>query len=81
MADTPNSIEQIVIHLEYLRDGVDGINARLDAQNGRIRTAETDIAVLKDRQSEARKTGGTWGAGGGLLGGLLAGFLSQWMGK
>lgn len=45
MAD--NKTEQILVHLEYLREGMDGVNARLDVQNGRVRTAERAIAVLQ----------------------------------
>ena len=70
--------DEILIHLQYLREGVDGINERLDRQNGRIRLAEQDLAVLKDRASEHRKASGVWGAVGGLLGGTLAGFLQSW---
>jgi hypothetical protein len=32
-----------------MRDGFDGINARLDALNGRTRKNETAIAILEDR--------------------------------
>lgn len=72
MADDP-----ILIHLEYIKDRVDEINARLDQINGRTRTNETDIAVLKDRDSQAAKSGRNWGAGAGVLGGFLGGFLSS----
>lgn len=69
----PESTEEILIHLQYLRDGVDGINKRLDTQNGRIRTLENDMAVVKDRQSEARQDGGKWGGiAGGFAGGLVS---------
>lgn len=33
------------VHLEYIREAVDGINARLDALNGRTRKIETVSAV------------------------------------
>lgn len=36
-----------VLLLNYIKDGVDGINERLDAQNGRLRKAEAAIAVLQ----------------------------------
>ena len=79
MSDPHPTLEQIFVHLEYLKDGVDGINSRLDAQNGRIRTTETEIAVLKDRSEGQRKTSGAWGAGGGFVGGLLAAFVQGWL--
>lgn len=68
-----HSTDEILIHLQYLREGVDGINERLDAQNGRIRTLENDMAVVKDRQSEARQDGGKWG---GIAGGFAGGMVS-----
>lgn len=83
MAD-PKTLEPVLVHLEYLRDGVDGINARLDALNGRTRRTEQDIAVLKDRADEgvralasAKASGAKWGAGlGALLAALIAGLMS-----
>ncbi len=33
--------------LNLILKGVDGINSRLDAQNGRVRKAESAIAVLR----------------------------------
>lgn len=68
MSDT----KELLIHLEYIRDAVDGVNARLDAQNGRIRTAETKIAILEDRaQSSSRKAGSMGATAGGFVGGAL----------
>lgn len=42
MGGEKSSVE---IHLEYIKDGVDGINARLDALNGRTRKIESTSAV------------------------------------
>lgn len=71
--DGHTTTEQLLIHVEYIREGIDGVHARLDALNGRTRTNETDIAVLKDRSADARKAGGLWGAGAGaFVGGVLA---------
>ena len=62
------SNEEVLVHLKYLREGVDGIKDRLDEQNGRIRTAETKVAILEDRQLEARKAGG-------ICGGIVSGVI------
>lgn len=83
MAD-PKTLDSITVHLEYLRDGVDGINSRLDTLNGRTRLLETDLAVLKDRTDENRQaaaqakvSGAKWGAGlGAMLAALIAGLMS-----
>lgn len=73
MTDMDHSNAEILVHLEYLRQGVDGINDRLDNQNGRIRTLENEMAVVKDRQTEARQDGGKWGGiAGGFAGGLVS---------
>ena len=37
--------EDMHVHIEYIRKGVDGINARLDALNGRTRKVESLSAV------------------------------------
>lgn len=44
--------------------------------NGRISVAETDIAILKERNPSA-KPGGILGSIGGFLGGLLSGILTR----
>jgi hypothetical protein len=65
-----NSPDELLIHIEYIRKGIDGIHERLDAQNGRIRTAETKIAVLE--ALDAKASGGKWGAiAGGVITGLI----------
>lgn len=74
----------ILVELRYLRAGVDGINARLDGLNGRVRENEIDIAVLQDRaaqtKSEARASAAKWGAGlGAFVAALVAG-LTQLFG-
>lgn len=66
--------DSILTHLEYIRAAVDAVNARLDIINGRVRTTEIDIAVLRDRASEARNSGAKWGAGVGAgVAGAVAG--------
>lgn len=63
----------ILVHLQYIRAAVDGVNGRLDALNGRTRTVENKVAVLEDRSDEAKaegkKSGAVWGA---TAGGFLA---------
>jgi hypothetical protein len=57
---------------EVLQKGIDGINARLDRQNGRLGSAEQEIAVLQDRSDRAEKQGGIFGAiGGGVVTGVI----------
>ena len=82
MADSPyppHDDASISVHLSYIRKGIDDINDHLDRLNGRTRTNEIDIGILKDRQSDTRKTSGAFGAGGGFLGGILAGFVQSWL--
>lgn len=71
--------DPVLVHLSYIKDAVDGVNARLDILNGRQRTAEQDIAVLKDRSEEAKTTsrnqGAVWGS---IAGGVMTGALWVW---
>jgi hypothetical protein len=75
MAD-PDSHNTILIHLDYLKRGIDGINDRLDEQNGRTRKNEQAIAVLEDRSSATRQTSAAWG--GGLGAGAGAAIAALW---
>lgn len=76
--------KEILIHLEYLKAGVDAIGDRLDTLNGRTRKVEQDVAVLHDRADQSvaataanKATAIKWGAGvGAALSALVAG-LSQ----
>lgn len=75
--------EAVLVELRYLRAGVDGINARLDVLNGRVRLAEKDIAVLSDRATQhthaARGSGAKWGAAVGAgVAALIAGLAQLW---
>ena len=56
--------EEIKVHLEYIKGGVDGINERLDALNGRTRKVENLVAVH------------SWAIG---LGGMAAAALFVWV--
>ena len=49
-----------------IREDIAGVNNRLDELNGRTRSAETDIAVLKDRGMRQSLSAGGAGAGAGL---------------
>lgn len=70
--------EQIVlVHLEYLRERMDGVIERLDKQNGKLERHGQDIAVLQDRASEARNSGAKWGAGVGAGAAALVAGLWQ----
>ena len=55
---------------DTIDDGFRGVHVRLDRMNGRIGTAETDIAVLQEKSSAARSA--AWGGGiGGVMIGLV----------
>lgn len=57
--------------MDKIEAGLSGIHERLDRQNGRLRDAETDLAVLKDNRTLLRALiGGAW-AGLLALGGWL----------
>lgn len=76
MTEPQAKLDQLLVHVEYMRTGIDQINDRLDAQNGRVRTVETAVAVLNTQVDLAKETGQKWGAGtgaaaGGFVGGLL----------
>ena len=61
--------EEFIVHVGLLREDIHGVHDRLDMLNDRTRTAEQDIAVLKDRatsvrqeaQQAARKSSTRWG--------------------
>ena len=70
-------------HLEYIRKAVDGINTRLDTINGRVQKAETKLAVIEDRTSEARQEAKDAGRKSAIkwasaIGALLAGGEAIW---
>lgn len=55
--------------LELLRADIKGVHDRLDAINGRTRTAEQSIAVLQDRSCATDRNIKLWG---GALAAILA---------
>jgi hypothetical protein len=72
----PHDYASLLIHLRYIKDGIDALNVKVDRQNGRIGVTEQDIAVLKDRSTEARTTGAVWG--GGIGAGAGAAVAALW---
>jgi len=72
--------DEFLAHMGYLREDIAGVNNRLDVLNGQTRKHGEEIAVLKDRGADARKTGGAWGAtAGAFVGGLFVA-LYQFLG-
>ena len=65
------SREEFESWMYRLRDDIKGVQDRLDLINGRMRQAESDIAVLQDRGT--RDPGARWSAG--LVG--LAGVVME----
>lgn len=63
---------ELLIHLQYIRQGVDEMREDAKKQDTRLSAAEGDIKVLQERTP--RQAGG-WGAIGGIIGGLFGGFL------
>lgn len=67
MDATRDDIDHAADRIEArMRDGFDGINARLDALNGRVRKNETALAILEDRSP---------GRVGMLAGGVVSGLV------
>lgn len=66
----------LIVHLSYLKDGVDECRDLLKVQNGRISKTETAVIVLETKANEAKTSGRNWGAASGTAGGFLGGFVS-----
>lgn len=74
--------DAIVVHLEYIKAGIDELRAGQKEQNGQLRAHGQAIAVLEDRATEAKTAGRNYGAGFGAAGGFLGGFVAafvQWL--
>lgn len=65
----------VLVHIRYIRESVDGINVRLDTLNGRTRKVETDMAVMHDRMDRSRVDSTKWG---GVAGAIIAGGIAAW---
>ena len=77
---TERNTETILVHLEYIRASVDGVNIRLDALNGRTRANEQAIAVLDDRADDSRSAARKWGLTAGGIGTAIAAALAYFFG-
>lgn len=63
------NLDELGAHVVHIRATVDEIKAENVRQWEKIGEHAVDIAVLKDRQKEARRAGA--GAGAGIAGGLV----------
>ena len=72
--------ESLLVHLEYLREGVDDIRLRLKELNGRTQMNELDVAILKDRADESRRAGTRAGRTAGGVGSAIGAALT-WLFK
>lgn len=63
--------DELLVHIHYIKRGIDEICDRLDTQNGRIRSTENAVLVLQtkadDAASQTRSSGRNWGAGAGAF--------------
>jgi hypothetical protein len=73
--DMPDKTEQILIHLEYIREKQDETNAHLGRLNGRVGVNETRLSVLESRVEDSRTAAAKWG---GLVGGAIAAAAWVW---
>lgn len=63
----PIEREEFETWMNLLRSDIHGVQERLDAINGRTRSAEQAIAVLEDRRGAGKAA--AWG--GGIAGGVV----------
>lgn len=70
-------LKELLVHVEYIKEGIDALRAGQTEQNGRLRKAEQDIAVLKDRADDGKIAGRNWGAAGGFVGGFVASLVAK----
>jgi hypothetical protein len=77
---TERNTDAIFVHLEHIKEGIDGINRRLDEQNGRLRSAEQNVAVLQDRADDAKVAGRNWGLSAGSVGAAVGAALAYFFG-
>lgn len=66
------TLQEIRIHLEYIREKQDEITEHLRTLNGRTAKVEQDVAII---QATSKTAGRNWGAGAGAVGGALASLL------
>lgn len=77
---TERHTDEIFVHLEYIKVGIDELKAGQKALNGRMSQTEQDIAVLHDRADEGRASGRTWGLTAGGIGTAIGAALAYFFG-
>ena len=60
-----SDLDEVLVHIDYLKGQLADILEHLDRQNGRLRTSEIEIAVLRDRSPG--RSAATWGASAGAI--------------
>lgn len=79
MADKDKT-DEILVHLQYIRENQDKTNQHLATLNGRVGASENRLTALETRSDEGKRDGRNWGAAGGFLGGFLASLIAKWAG-
>jgi len=64
--------QQVMAQFDVLHDRLHSVNEKLDVQNGRVRTLELDVAVLKSHTLPIAKTMAA-------LGTMAAAGLTYWL--
>ena len=70
--------QQVMSQFAVVREELRQTNEKLDIQNGRLRKVETDVAVLKAKDVDARRGFGKVSA---AIGSLIAGAAYWWAQK
>lgn len=70
MPDHEESIDEVLVHLQYIRASQERTEAHLRTLNGRTAIVETKIAVLEDRNP------GASGKQAGLISAIVAGAIA-----
>lgn len=69
--------ENLLVHVEYIRERVDSIDLRLKELNGRTRENEQAVARLNERTDDSRKAGRNWALAGGGIGSAIGAALAS----
>lgn len=80
MPEQKDTLGEVLVHLQYIKAGVDGMQNHLQLLNGRTRDNELDIATLKERVPEnPKRQGGIAGTiAGGVAGGIIMALQAWW---
>lgn len=73
MTDRRYDSDALLVHLDYIKKGIDGLAERLDTQNGQLRTHRDRLIVLETRADDGKQAGAKWGA---TLGAFVAALIS-----